>query len=387
MTSQAFNKKITFFLPRLHNNIRPLIDTLIELNFEVTVLALREGRVENHSGIKYIKLRKSSIFTKKYFDAKRIKKIEFPSLSQVYKLLKNQKPDYMIIRNDFTLAYLPVLILSMFRRSKILLYNQYPKNNPPFLQFVYNLFFYKLLHIKTITPVLNKLPVIREKSYSESLEQYRLRLFTSLKHDKSKSGTVWVPFILRNKPVSFIADNDNIIKIVTVGKIQKRKNLDQIIWLLESYAKSRDLPIELTIIGESVDLEENFLSYLQKLKHIVSKSVQIRILVNLNHEEVCKIYDRSNIFMLLSEKEIASVSQVEAFQSGCSIIIFFENGNLDFLPLDPLLKIIYNFHDTDKSLDIILKNPNSRSRVLSYSSIYEELCCGVNGVNRILNLF
>jgi hypothetical protein len=173
----------------------------------------------------------------------------------------------------------------------------------------------------------------------------------------------------------------------TVGKFQKRKNLDKVILLLENFAKSKEIAIELTIVGELVDSEKNYFSYLEMLKNNLSNYINVNILFNLNHIEVTKIYEQSNIFLLLSEKEVASVSQVEAFVSGCSIIIFFENGNLDFLPFYPLLQIVYSLNDIDKSLDTILNTPSARSRVLSYSSIYEELCGGVNGVNRILKLF
>jgi len=386
MTLQLNKKKITFFLPRLHNNLRPIINTLIELNFEVTVLALREGKIENHSKINYVKLKKMTVLRNKYFDTENIKKIEFPSVTQVNKYLKDHKPDYMIIRNDFTLSYIPVLILGLFYKSKIILYNQYPKNNSSFFQFMYNLFFYKVLHLRTITPVLNKIQIIQQESSSESLEQYRLRLINDLNYDESKNASVWVPFASNIKPTHHF-NNLNIIRIVTVGKFQKRKNLDKVILLLENFAKSKEIAIELTIVGELVDSEKNYFSYLEMLKYNLSNYINVNILFNLNHIEVTKIYEQSSIFILLSEREVASVSQVEAFLSGCSTIVFFENGNLDFLPLSPLFQIINSLHDINKSLDIILNTPWIRSNVLSYSSVYNELCCGINGVNRILKLF
>jgi hypothetical protein len=386
MTEQLNKKKITFFLPRLHNNLRPIIDTLIELNFEVTVLVLREGRIENHSKINYVKLKKMTILKKKYFDTENIKKVEFPSVTQVYRHLKDNKPDYMIIRNDFTLSYIPVLILGIFHQSKILLYNQYPKNNSSFFQFMYNQFFYKILRLRTISPVLNRTSIVQSESSSESLEQYRLRLINDLNYDESKNASVWVPFASNIKPTHHF-NNLNIIRIVTVGKFQKRKNLDKVILLLENFAKSKEIAIELTIVGELVDSEKNYFSYLEMLKYNLSNYINVNILFNLNHIEVTKIYEQSNIFILLSEREVASVSQVEAFLSGCSIIIFFDNGNLDFLPLNPLFQIVNSLRDIDKSLDIILNTPQTKPSVLSYSSIYYELCCGINGVNRILKLF
>ena len=386
MTGQLNKKKITFFLPRLHNNLRPVIDTLIELNFEVTVLALREGRIENHSKINYIKLKKMTILKKKYFDTENIKKNEFPSVTQVYRYLKENKPDYMIIRNDFTLSYIPVLILGIFHQSKILLYNQYPINNPSLFQFMYNQFFYKILRIRTISPVLNRTPIVQREFSSESLEQYRLRLINDLNYDKSKNASVWVPFASSIEP-TYLLDNLDPIRIVTVGKFQKRKNLDKVILLLENFAKSKEIAIELTVVGELVDSEKNYLSYLEMLKYNSSNYINVNILFNLSHTKVTKIYEQSNIFILLSEREVASVSQVEAFLSGCSTIIFFENGNLDFLPINPLFQIINSLQDINKSLDIILNVPWIRSNILSYSSVYNELCCGINGVNRILKLF
>ena len=386
MTLQFNKKKITFFLPRLHNNIRPMIDILIEMNFEVTVLVLREGKIENHSSINYIKLKKMTLFTDKHFSTKKNKKVEFPSLTQVNKYLKDHKPDYMIIRNDFSLSYIPVLILSILYKSKILLYNQYPKINSSLFQFMYNSFFYKALQIRTITPVLNKISTAQIESGSESLEQYKLRLIKNLNWDKAKNEPVWVPFISNYKP-NYINNSKGIIRIVTVGKIQRRKNLDKVILLLENFAKSREIAIDLTIIGELVDSEKDYLSYLEELNYTLSSDLNVNILVNLNQMEVTKIYERSNIFILLSEKEVASVSQVEAFLSGCSIILFFENGNSDFLPFNPLFQNINSMQDIDKSLDIILNTPGTKTNVLSYSSIYNELCCGINAVNRILKLF
>jgi hypothetical protein len=45
------------------------------------------------------------------------------------------------------------------------------------------------------------------------------------------------------------------------------------------------------------------------------------------------LYRNSHYFFLLSEKEICSVSQVEAFIHNCKLVINCDNGNLDFLPV------------------------------------------------------
>ena len=384
MTTNLNGKNITLFLPRLHNNLRPLIDILIQLDYEVTVLALRSGKVEDHSGITHIKIRKQNTVFNKYLNQMKLRNIEILSLRQISQFFRRNKPDLLMIRNDSNFAYIPILIFGKINRCKIILYNQYPKNDPTRLQFLFNLFFYKTFGLKTVTPVLNKFVEVETRPQYESLVQYRLRLTKELENDKFNDATHWFPFICNYKNNVPIENRSESIKILSVGKLQKRKNHDKVILLLNTFAESRGTSIELTIVGELHDAE---IEYLKVLQASISDKVKVNILTNVSHSDVTKIYEYADIFILLSEKEIASVSQVEAFSAGCKIIMFNENGNLDFLPANPMFQIVNTSSEFNKSLDTILSYPANKSDVLSYASIYNEVCGGYSYINRFLHLF
>lgn len=384
MITNLSGKNITLFLPRLHNNLRPLIDLLIQLDYEVTVLALRSGKVEDYSGITYIKIQKRNIVFNKYLNQMKLRNVEILSLRQISQFFRINKPDLLMIRNDSNFAYIPILIFGKIYRCKIILYNQYPKNNPTRLQFLFNLFFYKAFGLKTVTPVLNKFVEVKTRPQHESLVQYRLRLTKELENDKSNDATNWFPFISNYKNNGLVENRSESIKILSVGKLQKRKNHDKVILLLNTFAESRGTNIELTIVGELHDSEINYLKVLQAL---ISDKVKVNILTNVTHSDITKIYEYADIFILLSEKEIASVSQVEAFSAGCKIIMFNENGNLDFLPANPMFQIVSTSSEFNKSLDTILSYPADKSTVLAYASVYNELCGGYSYISRFLDLF
>ena len=384
MITNLSGKNITLFLPRLHNNLRPLIDLLIQLDYEVTVLALRSGKVEDYSGITYIKIQKRNIVFNKYLNQMKLRNVEILSLRQISQFFRINKPDLLMIRNDSNFAYIPILIFGKIYRCKIILYNQYPKNNPTRLQFLFNLFFYKAFGLKTVTPVLNKFVEVKTRPQYESLVQYRLRLTKELENDKSNDATNWFPFISNYKNNGLVENRSESIKILSVGKLQKRKNHDKVILLLNTFAESRGTNIELTIVGELHDSEINYLKVLQAL---ISDKVKVNILTNVTHSDITKIYEYADIFILLSEKEIASVSQVEAFSAGCKIIMFNENGNLDFLPANPMFQIVSTSSEFNKSLDTILSYPADKSTVLAYASVYNELCGGYSYISRFLDLF
>jgi hypothetical protein len=380
-------KKIVFFLPRLHNNMRYLVNALLDLDFEVSVLVLREGEVEDHSRVNFIKLRKLSFFGLRFFDSKNQERFEFASINHVFSLLKNNKPDFMLIRNDSTLAFLPVLILGKYLKIKIILYNQYPKYKPTFRMVVYNKLFFIFFGVKTITPVLNKNFANNGMLSSENPEQYKSRLENFLKYNKRTESTIWMPFTFYPKYPLIEVDNKNIVKIMTVGKIQKRKNLDKVILRLIDFARTSHYNFELTIVGEKVDSELKYLSYIENLSRTTLENLKINLFVNLNHNDTLNMYRNSSIFILLSEKEIASISQLEAFAVGCKILVFFDNGNLDFLPVDSSFQKITDITEFGTIFELILKNQKPKRQIHEYYEIYDEVCGGINGVKRFLDLF
>jgi hypothetical protein len=383
---QQTDKIIAIFVPRLHNNIRPLIEGLLELNFQVSVLALREGAVEDHSRITYIKLKRYSMFGKKYHNHENIRKFEFPSLSELYRFMLEHKPQLMIIRNDLTIAYLPIFILAKLYRSKVILYNQYPKNNPKHYQNLYNKFFFIFFNTKTITPVVNRIYPVANELIFESEKQYEHRIKNNLKYDSVKSSTIWFPFVSNILNTNQTRVTNEIVKVFTVGKMQSRKNLHRVIIFLSDYVLKNEILVELIVAGEYSDGQKMYLSYLNNLKNLAPQNLKIKIITNINSKDIKNIFLDTDIFLLLSESEVASVSQLDAFISGCKILVFHENGNLDFLPIDPLYQKIYAWSEFECKFDKILKLNKNELRVLKYVEVYNESCGGSNAIHRLLNI-
>src|SRR5690606_12551107 len=64
----------------------------------------------------------------------------------------------------------------------------------------------------------------------------------------------------------------------------------------------------------------------EKCKKLIDQGATITLLTNLNQDEVFAEFKKSHIFILPSEKEPASISQIEAMAHGLPVIISKDNG-------------------------------------------------------------
>ncbi|RAV30988.1 glycosyltransferase family 4 protein [Sinomicrobium soli] len=124
---------------------------------------------------------------------------------------------------------------------------------------------------------------------------------------------------------------DQQVKLLFVGKIIPRKNIDILIKFLE---KKQKYPYELTVAGENV-LEMDF----NKINSIFPPGNKIKYLGKLNSiEELRSAYDNNNIFVLLSLSETFGAVYTEALSRGLPIVYtrgegvdgFFEEGEVGF---------------------------------------------------------
>jgi glycosyltransferase involved in cell wall biosynthesis len=383
--SKAASKNITIFLPRLHNNFRPLINGLLKNNYKVSVLVMRAGKIEDHSKVNYVKAKRYSLTGKKLTNNDEIRKFEFISVFDVIKYFNENRPRYLLIRNDTTLAFLTILVVGKINKCKIIFYNQYPYFDQKISRNIYNLFLYKIFKIPSITPVLNSKLDFKYIAKYESATQYKNRLHNFLRDTPSSNGKIWFPFSTEknssNKPKT------NRIKILTVGKFEERKNLDLVIKYMSEICKNDSQMYELTIVGELESKHLNYFNFINRLKSISeTKNLIINIHSNISRPKIMNLYSNSHYFFLLSEKEICSVSQLEAYMHNCKLIINYDNGNLDFLPIHKNYYIVTNLREF--ILDPRrLKFDNKTIKMDNYICQYNEIF-GVNSqVQRIKNLF
>jgi glycosyltransferase involved in cell wall biosynthesis len=140
-----------------------------------------------------------------------------------------------------------------------------------------------------------------------------------------KSGiknVFYLPFVY---PVeqSHIKPSGNEIKILSIGKFQKRK--DQKL-LLEVFAelKKENYKIKLCLIGEAVNTK-----YIKHLHNFIKKNKlteDVCIETNMPYDKIRQVYSKYELFVLPSYNEPAAYSPVEAMANGLPVICSDENG-------------------------------------------------------------
>ena len=106
--------------------------------------------------------------------------------------------------------------------------------------------------------------------------------------------------------------------------------------------------------------------------------------LNQNRKSVARYFRESEIFILLSKNEPASVSQLEAFDYLCKILVYYQNGNLDFLPITPSIKIIYSLSEFESSFAQLIQEDFSE---MEFRIIYKKYFDKVFLAKRLINLF
>lgn len=378
---------ITLFLPRLHNNIRPLVDGLLKLNLKVSILVLREGVIEDHSEIDYIKLRCFTPMKQLFSLINKEYKFQIPSPLQVYTHFKIHRPSYLLVRNDSNFAYCVVLFFGLIFKSKILMYNQYPLVKPGIKKNLYNYFFYYLLNIRTISPVLNKVSIMPEITISETPEEYRKRL-QNYSNANYKNRSMWFPFGggEDDLKINKINSTDGI-KILSIGKFEKRKNMDKALSALNKVSIRQNKKIIFTIIGEYDVSKKPYFDYLNRIANKYNTdSFQVSVIVNMSRNDLRKEFLKTHYFILLSEQEIASYSQLEAFLYGCKVVVFYDNGFLNFLPYNSNYTVLYRKENFYQDLNNIIFN-NEIAESYEYVAEYLKLFNNVFLASKLLSFF
>jgi glycosyltransferase involved in cell wall biosynthesis len=146
----------------------------------------------------------------------------------------------------------------------------------------------------------------------------------------------WIPFTLpesfTDKPNMYVEKSDQSkFQFVTIGKFVERKNILMMVEVFSKNQKFKDSNCELIIIGECTTLEHRLL--LQKLEQLLQScgvANKIKVLRNLNHEEVQKILRKSQVFLLQSTKEPASISILEAMGNANVLILNPKSGTASY---------------------------------------------------------
>ncbi|GAB5404485.1 MAG: hypothetical protein Aurels2KO_27160 [Aureliella sp.] len=246
-------------------------------------------------------------------DSVLLAKTLIPSLRFYWRTFKQVKPDVAVLRGmtqPYILLAIPLLILF---RVRIVLYTQgavFRKKVRFGHRVLGNLL--RLTGVPWFSPVL-------------------ARGNTCIKDMQRVPGLEFVPFIKRfSCNESPVPRSDSPPRILAVGKYEPRKNL---LLLLEALSSLKDkFDFHLTWAGDCSS--ESHRAYRdQALALIKDYSLESRVslLVNVVHSDVDVLYRNADLFILPSESEPASYSQVEAMANGLAVICSSDNGTANYV--------------------------------------------------------
>ena len=351
-------KRFLLILPRFHPNQIDTIKSLKSNDFSVDVHVSSIGSSEDHSIIEPLLLKDCSF-------SKLIQKIlrkestgilpySFPNLIWYSKKIISSNYDLIIIREFFRVNSLLVIIFSLLFISRCMIVTQTRST----------------FHWSFFRKGIFKLLVLHPRISWSSPVSY-------------ESGT---PFFL-HFPVSHIKNKvksqKKKITLLVIGKYGvKRKRIDYFINQLNLFDWSSLINnIEIIIIGSSEkDKDGKYRKYLLSLINKNKFFNNIKLLSDISHEDMKNFYSSTDIFVLPSIREPASISVVEALRAGCFCISSYDNGTSTYIThlnngylYDDVNNSFFNaLNYAFKNIDVISKEKEKRSRIFVNKYSYDQ---------------
>lgn len=315
--------RFLYVAPRYHTNQIPIMHGLKERGHEIVFLSQYAGRLEDYSDVTPIIIGYSKIylfFDKIYMYLMRKrnvlagdKKIKFgvPKIGKLARCIKESNADVAVLRERSVYSIFAYWCCK-YNNIPAILYNQ----SPLWENHIKNDLAHQLM--RWLTPRVRMTPVLGVAGPKKVKEQ----------------GAVFVPFVMEpavkqdeitevEKNVS--GKNKTTIEIFCIGKYEKRKNQRMLLEVIRELSDNK--AVHLTIAGECTSAAHE--EYYKGLVNFIRESrldEKVTLLKNLSREQVNKQYDKSDLFIIPSTAEPASISQLEAMAYGLPIICSDKNG-------------------------------------------------------------
>lgn len=344
-------KRVLFVVPRFHTNQFYLAKQLLENEVEVNYLSVYIGGSENHKYLKPI-LSKPSILIKwllknknpKYADDREIlRKYTITSFVQCFKIYKELKPDIVIVRNLRHFISMQHFLIGFLLRKKIFLY--------------------------TLNSSREKISFKRRLFY-RSLKFFGAKHYTPVLGDSSKPripNTLYIPFVMEKMVDRETVDSkrqNSGIQIMTIGKMQKRKNLKELVeslFRINFFDKRNN---SLIIVSECIG--EQHLNYFESIKKSIPKNAsQIKFHLNIAHDKVFELLKQSDLFVLPSHKEPAGTSIHEAMACGLAVVSSNSNGTQYYIE-NGGNGYVFKYSEDFTDLDAVLKKVLDKNTLVNY---------------------
>ena len=300
--------------PRFHTNLYHRAKALKDAGHVIKILVLYKGKSEYYKDFEVIQAKLS------FFSSALIKFISFFKKGnlktatelrlmapdkQLKHTVKTFKPDSIILKAYQNALAIKTLMVAKKYRVKVLMLTQTPYDHIKGSKFLFklNIKLFRFLKVYAyITPIKINYEVFRKTGIN---------------------NVYYLPFVFPPQKINFQQKNKDAIKILSVGKFQKRK--DQILLLkVFSQLSKEGYDIKLCLIGEVANSK-----YIKILHNFIKEdqlSEDVCIETNMAYDKITGEYKKYDIFILPAYNEPAAYSPVEAFANGLPVICSDDNG-------------------------------------------------------------
>lgn len=317
--SQRVAENVLFMAPRFHTNQVDFVERLVRAGYRVSFIAMGTRANEDHSLIvpRVLKLSFAGRLLNRFLnpddDLPKRTLVGAPQLTDLYRALRDAKPDVVVVRGLFSPYILFALPYFLARRTRIVIYTQGARfrSQVPIRLRLFSLLALDLLRWDWFTTV-DHVGVACEGAAVHP----RLR---------------FIPFF-KNVSDSAVTRDYNVCapRLLGIGKFIERKNLLMLLNALAHLGPSSTM--SLTWVGECSTAEHRaYLATVQRQIDRLGLTDRVRLLTNLPHDEVARLYRSHDIFVMPSVDEPASVSQVEAMAGGLPVICSGDNGTAHYI--------------------------------------------------------
>ena len=340
--------KLLFIVPRLHTNLLGWLLGLKLLNVNYKVVVQTKSLYEDYSlGVPERIDPRSSNYKFSNFS-----KINFSSYCLLYKKIRSIKPSIIVFRLEMNFTSFLMLANIIFSRIPFIIYDQWPivgiSKLKKFIRFILNTF----LQAPIITPVYSYNDEWIGNNIAESFECKKVNFLPFGMPEFDQAGL--------NKSGSHSAKP---IRLVSIGKYQFRKNHLKVIKQLSLNSDFMKSNVELEIIGEMTQSEH--IKVLNKInQQIISSELKdkIKLTHNLNHRETLDKIKACDVFLLLSDSEPASISNIEAMAFGKPVIVKSGNGTANYLNKDLGGFIVLDFNEFSEKISYLIQEVKEREK-------------------------
>ena len=289
-------KNILLLWPFIHPNLYPVIDSLNEYGFKVTLVIDR-----------------SPVYT--YVKNNKYNYILADSISNVKVFIQEIRPDVVILRMRSPL-FLKVLKEAKRKGAQTFLFDLRPSNTTNIRKYISRSF----------------------KLVSNYLRYGTIKLITPLRGSGlCMPFSYYLPFptdCSKNKNKHYL--QSGVPRLLVCGKLfQPRKRME---WVIDAI-NDLDIKCKIFIVGASIknytnNKGENLFNYDEKkcydnlLKKITFglKNADIELIEDCSHGQMYDLYNSSDVFVLPARGEPLGISPLEAMSCGCSVLVSDESG-------------------------------------------------------------